>query len=339
MGAVMQSGRTIATTRGAAETLTDPGQMPDPADVAAAFAPNTRRGYASGWKLWAGWCEANGLCQLPADPATVARYCRAMGDAGMKLSTIRHRLAAIAQVHRLAGQPLDRDAPVLTTALDALARKHGTAKKGRAPVGSLDLAAMLETLDRTTMKGMRDAALLLVGFAGAFRSAELVALDFGDIEWKGERGVVITVRRSKGDQHGEGRQVGIVAGRRKATDPVAALRAWLEAAAMGLPSLDGALFSGVRVDRGTRKQFATRKRLPAQYVWRLVKRTAEAAGLDPERLGSHSLRAGCATQYAESGGDLARLQQHMRHAKVDTTAGYIRRGAILRDSVSAKLGL
>jgi site-specific recombinase XerD len=315
-----------------AEAIQPDDERPDPAHVAASMAANTRRAYDSDWRAWAAWCAATETVVLPAPPRQLVRYLEGLAAGGLKMSSVRRRLAGIARVHRLAGHVIDRRREPLATALDALARTYGTAKKGRAALMTADVVAMAGAVDRATLRGKRDAAMLLLGFAAALRPAELVGLDFGDIEFRprdGEpRAAIITIRRSKTDQRGEGRVVALGAGKRKASCPVRALHDWLMARQATLAALGPAF--PVVVDGQS-------ERLQPQAVTRLVKRLGAAIGLDPGPLGGHSLRVGCITQGAENGIDLARLQQHAGHAKVETTAGYVR--ALVRDSLTAKLGL
>src|SRR3989442_4717742 len=164
---------------------------------------------------------------------------------------------------------------------------HGTAQVGKAPVVVDELRRMVDALPGSTL-GVRDRALLLLGFAGAFRRSELVGLDVGDVRQTAD-GLVVTVRRSKTDQEGAGREVGIPFGSTPATCPVRAVRAWLKARAIAGP----ALFC--RIDKHGRQLPG---RLGDRAVARVVQRTARAAGLDADAYAGHSLRAGLATSAA-----------------------------------------
>ena len=135
---------------------------------------------------------------------------------------------------------------------------------------------------------MRDRALLLVGFAGAFRRSELVSLDVADVMFASD-GLVVQLRRSKTDQEGEGRKVGLPFGSNPLTCPVRSLRAWLGVAAIAR----GPIFRAV--DRHGNVADAW---LTDQSVALVVKRCAKAAGLDWERYAGHSLRSGLATAAA-----------------------------------------
>src|SRR4051812_30778969 len=187
-------------------------------------AANTRRAYAADWRAFTAWCDQHGLPVLPAAPETVALYLTA--HAGQrKASTLQRRLVAISHAHAAAGV----DSPTTSLAVRAVAagiqRAHGTAQMGKAPAQVDELRRMVATLGGDH-RGLRKRALLLLGFAGAFRRGELVALDVAGVA-TAPSGLVVTLRRSKTDQEGEGRQVGIPFGLQPATCPVRAVQAWL----------------------------------------------------------------------------------------------------------------
>jgi integrase len=160
----------------------------------------------------------------------------------------------------------------------------------KAPAVTAELRAMVAALPGD-LRGARDRALLLVGFAAALRRSELVALDRCDVAETAE-GLVVTLRRSKTDQEGQSRKIGVPYGSNPATCPVRALRAWTEIAGV----VDGPLF--VTVDRSGRPGTA---RASDRAVARAVQRAAQGAGLDRARYAGHSLRAGLATSAAAAG--------------------------------------
>ncbi|MDB5058968.1 MAG: xerD [Chloroflexi bacterium] len=166
-------------------------------------------------------------------------------------------------------------------------RRHGTHQQGKEAAFTADVRAMVSTLD-DSLAGQRDRALLLLGFAGAFHRSELVALDISDVA-RNRDGVVVTVRRSKTDQEGMGRDVGSPYGSTPAACPVRALVDWQEASGIH----GGALFRPIDRHGNLRPT-----RLTAQSVALVVKRAASAAGLDATLYAGHSLRAGLATAAA-----------------------------------------
>jgi integrase len=170
---------------------------------------------------------------------------------------------------------------------------------------------------------------VLVGFAGAFRRSELAAIDFANLTFT-QDGLVIDLRRSKTDQEAAGRKVGIPFGTDEATWPVRTLRRWL--AASGISS--GAVFRGVN-----RHGKLSRRGLHKDCVGWILKRAAHRAGLKPEPLGGHSLRAGCVTQAAMNGVSERDIMRQTGHKSAEMLARYIRIGEIFTRNAAAGLGI
>jgi site-specific recombinase XerD len=167
----------------------------------------TRRAYRADWRSFATWCAAQGLTSLPALPATVALYLSALADAERKPSTIGRALSGISEAHRAAGHEGPRRDAAVRAVMSGIRRRLGVAQRQARPVLGNELRAMVAILP-ATLQGCRDRALLLLGFAGAFRRSELVGLDLGDVAFTSD-GVEVTLRRSKTDQEGAGRKVGV----------------------------------------------------------------------------------------------------------------------------------
>lgn len=295
--------------------------------MADSIADNTKRGYASDFRQFSDWCEAAGVDTLPAVPASVAAYFSAMADAGRKASTIDRARAAIRMAHETAGFADPTNDRHVRLALKGIRRTIGTAKGKKSPTLSNDIKAMVAALPSGNI-GLRDRAILLVGFAGAFRRSELAGVCLEHIEETSE-GIKILLPKSKTDQEGEGRYVGIRRGENPSTCPVRALNAWIEAAEIR----SGVIFR--RVDRyGNVKETIT-----PQSVALVVKRAAEAAGLDPAKYSGHSLRAGFVTQGAISGATETNIMRQTGHKSHDTVRGYIRIANVFKDNVSGMLGL
>lgn len=290
-----------------------------------AIAEATRRAYRGDWLCFSTWCVENGTSPLPATPETVGGYLAKKAET-LRVATLERRLASIATAHRLAGHQLDTRHPGIRDVLRGIRRQHGSAQRQAAPATVDMVKAMVGTCDGSVI-GLRDRALLLAGFAGAFRRAELVALDAEDMEEVTE-GIRITVRRSKSDQDGEGQVVGI-SRTGSETCPVEALAAWRTAAGI----TEGRLFRSV--DRHGRVGGS----LSDKAVALIVKRRAEAAGLDPQRFSGHSLRAGLATSAAAAGAEERDIQRQTRHRSVTVLRRYIRDGELFRRNVSGNVGL
>ncbi len=291
----------------------------------AATARATRKAYKSDWGCYDTWCRAAGVVPLPAAPETVGCYLAARAES-LRVATLERRLATIATAHRAAGYQLDTRHPAIRDVLRGIRRQHGSAQRQAAAATTDLVKAMVSGCDGSPI-GLRDRALLLVGFAGALRRAELVALRVEDIEESAE-GLRVTIRRSKGDQAGAGQVVAIVRSGSE-TCPVAALTAWRAAAEV----TEGYLFRSV--DRHGRVGDS----LSDKAVALIVKRRAEAAGLDPERFSGHSLRAGLATSAAAAGAEERDIQRQTRHRSIVVLRRYIRDGELFRANVSGRVGL
>jgi len=143
-------------------------------------APGTRRAYQADHRLFVAWCEAKGVSPtLPVAAETVAAFLAAEAQAGKRPSTLGRRLAAIRYFHKLAGFPTPTDAEAVKATLRGIRRTVGSAKVRKAPALADDIKAMVAA-SPDSLRGKRDRALVLLGFAGAFRRSELVALDVAD---------------------------------------------------------------------------------------------------------------------------------------------------------------
>jgi integrase len=260
-------------------------RMREEADAARAFAANekaaaTRRAYQADWRSFTAWCEARAAATLPAAPETVAAFFAASASAGVKASTIARRAAAIRYAHALAGLEPPTGAEAVRATMRGIRRTIGARPAQKATATAERVAAMVAEIPADTLRGLRDRALLLLGFAGAFRRSELVAPRVADLAETPD-GLRVTIRRSKTDQEGAGQEIAIPRGVR--LRPVEALRAWLAAAGIA----EGPVFR--RLAKGER---VTADALAPEAVADIVKARAAAAGLDADSFAGHSLRAG-----------------------------------------------
>ena len=318
----------------ALETLSDRGGLASLGRqaqefAAAAKAGNTLRAYQADWKDFREWCEVHQLAPLPATPATVALYLTDRA-ATLKTSSLARRLTTINRAHEAAGQPspATMQNAVVSEVWKGIKRKKGTAQHGKKPLLTPDLQRIIAELPQD-LRGLRDRALLLAGFAGGFRRSELAALRVEDLETTPD-GLIVRLGRSKTDQEGQGRPVALPYGSDSQTCPVRALRAWLDQAGI----TDGPLFRAV-----DRHGLASDKALHADSVAFLVKRAAGRAGLETVEYAGHSLRAGLATQAAMNGASELAIMKQTGHRSLATVRKYIREGSLFRDNAAAKLGL
>ncbi|MEP0548277.1 MAG: tyrosine-type recombinase/integrase [Rhodothermales bacterium] len=322
--------------------------------AAQARSDSTRRAYRADWSDFTRWCDERAVSALPATADTVTLYIvsragsAADGGPGLKVSTLTRRLAAISQAHKLAGHPspTSRQNEPLHSVWRGLVREKGVAPAKVAPTLTPDIAAMVGAIATgvddagdasaaaDALRGKRDRALLLIGFAGALRRSELAAVRVADVT-VGADGLRLVIPKSKTDQERAGQVIGLAYGAHAATCPVRAYRSWVHAAsnALGCP-LTGPVFRGVG-RWGTLAGDA----IAPRTVARVVKARAAAAGLDPALYSGHSLRAGFATQAARSGKADRSIMKQTRHKSVQTLNEYVRDGRLFDDNPSDGLGL
>jgi integrase len=290
-------------------------------------AENTLRGYRADWREFCAWCESHAVCPLPATPETVAAY---IADCAgrLKVGTIQRRLNAIAEAHKATGLDSPTSAGMVRNTLKGIRRTLGTRTVQKAPTLTDDIRTMVDAVDDGTI-GARDRALILLGFAGAFRRSELVGLDIADCVF-GKDGLTVTLRRSKTDQDGAGRKIGIPYGANPETCPVRTIQAWIEQAGLS----GGALFRSIN-----RHGQVQAGRLSGIDVARIVKKLAQRAGLDATAYAGHSLRAGHATSAAIAGASERSIMKQTGHRSVQMVRRYIRDGSLFRENSAGKLGL
>ena len=287
-------------------------------------AEATRRAYRSDFELFRAWCAERHVSVLPASPESVAAFLAHEAERPVRPSTIGRRVAAIRYAHKLSGLPLPTDDERVRATVRGIRRSLGAAPSKKTPATAKRVIGMAP-LAGTRLSAIRDRALLLIGFAGAFRRSELVALNADDIEETPE-GLRVTIRRSKTDQEGHGHVIAIPRG--VIACPVTALKAWLEAAGIA----QGPVFRPVA--KGGRIQ-ATR--LTDRSVADIVKAHAQRAGLDPKLFAGHSLRSGFLTSAAARGASIFKMADQSRHKSMDTLRGYVRDAEIFKDHAGSGL--
>jgi site-specific recombinase XerD len=298
--------------------------------IRASKAENTLRGYQSDWRDFELWCKGRGLESLPAASQSVATYIAECAG-HLKPGTIQRRLNAIAEAHKAAGVESPTHAPIVRNTMKGIRRTLGTAPVQKSAALTEDIRAMVETLENRTTIDVRDRALILLGFSGAFRRSELVGLDVEDCAF-GRDGLTVTLRRSKIDQDGAGRKIGIPYGSNPETCPVRTMQAWMETA--GISAEPGPVFRPIN-----RRGKIGAGRLSGIDVARIIKKLADRAGLDSAKYAGHSLRAGHATSAAIAGASERSIMNQTGHKSVQMVRRYIRDGSLFRENSAGKLGL
>ncbi|MBL8921736.1 MAG: site-specific integrase [Myxococcaceae bacterium] len=296
--------------------------------AASAKAKNTRKAYRADWRTFTAWCGKHDAAPLPAMPETVALYLTHRATTGAKASSIARALVAISQAHQLAGHVSPRSSPMVREVMKGIRRQLGSAKRQAKPLLPRDLRELLSILPASLI-GIRDRALLVIGFAGALRRSELVGLNAEDLQFESD-GLKVTLRRSKTDQEGHGRVVGVPPGAHPETCPVRAMRAWLDAATI----TSGPVFREV-----TRHGKLGTTRLNDRSVVKVIKRRCHEAELDPRGFSGHSLRAGLVTAAAKARKSVASIQRQTGHRSVAMVNEYVRAAGVFDDNAFSGLDL
>jgi site-specific recombinase XerD len=320
-----------------------------------AKADNTKKSYRSDWEDFEVWSKDNKLCPMPAEVKTVIRYitarathpstrivCKRKGRGkNMRLievpvefqplsySSIERRLSAISKAHQYAGHRFDRKNAILAEVLNGIKREKGTAQVQKTALLTDDIRTMVQGFEG--IQGVRDRAIILLGFTGAFRRSEIVGLQLADLK-ETKEGFEAIVRFSKTDQEGEGHIKAIPYGKDPQTCPVKSIRAWC-AALHNAGIHEGPLFRAVDRHENIRKHA-----MCSAAIALIIKRNDHIKDRSIE-FGGHSLRAGFCTQAAlnDVPDSLAMLQSG--HRDSNTYRKYVRVADRWKNSAAKKLGL
>lgn len=322
------------------------GEIPlsddEAAYVAAARAPNTLRGYRSDWAEFTRWCARHGERALPADASAICGYLIELARAGAKVGTMSRRLSAIRFAHHLRDLPNPTNNARVVAVWEGIRRTHGAPPEQAEPLMPPELLDVIDACPTTKtwktparpaepdLAGLRDRALLLVGFFGALRRSELAALTVDRVA-QHPKGMVIALSRSKTNQHGEHAELVVlprVDGPGRC--PVTALRTWLDAAGIS---------SGPVLRPVSKANRALSRPLHPESINDLLQAAITRAGLDATPYSAHSLRAGFVT-YAHLRGASDRAIAHQtRHRSLATVGTYIRVHEAWADNAATQLGL
>jgi integrase len=278
--------------------------------VEAGIAPATRRAYQADLEHFRAWGG-----DIPTTDLQLAAYLAEQATI-LKVATLTRRLATISIAHKAQRLPSPVGSPLVQATMRGVRREHGTAQRQAAPLLREDLFVVLAAM-RDRLKDLRDRALLLIGFAGGLRRSELAAIDLIDFE-RVREGIILTIRRSKTDQDGVGRRIGVPFGR-TIHCPVTALESWLSAARIE----DGPVFRPV--DRHGR---VSASRLSGEAVSLILRHRMAAAGFDTQGYSGHSLRAGFATSATRAGVSTFKIRQQTGHASDAMLSRYVRDGEL-----------
>lgn len=298
---------------------------------------NTRAAYSRQWDAFTTWCSAAGRTTVPATAQTLAEYVAHLADLDRAPSTIEQAIAAIRTIHRHSGHQGRPDTAAALAVLKAHRKERAAAgkRKRKAPPITLDpLRAMIDATDTSTLAGLRDRVLLVLGFAMMARRSELAALHISDVTFTDD-GLVVLIRKSKTDRDAVGAEVTIPRGSHPDTDPVRVVQAWLTALAKH-DQADGPLLR--RINRWGHLQDGG---MSGAAVNERVRSLAKAAGLQgADTFTAHGLRAGGPTEAAKAGTPVAFIAEHGRWSPMSPQVHeYVRAVDRWRDNPMRGIGL
>ena len=292
-------------------------------------ADNTLRAYKSDFKDFGLFCAKHSFSSMPTEPKVVSLYLTHL-SANSKISTLRRRLVSIGIVHKLKGHYLDTKHPIIIENLMGIKRKKGSVQIGKKPILINHLKQIINIIDEQKIekiKKLRNKTLVLLGFSGGFRRAELISLDKEDLDFVDE-GVKITLRRSKTDQFGEGLIKGLPFFTNEKYCPVTNLKNWLILSKIKT----GPIFR--RFKKGT---ILTNHRLTDQSVVLIIKDCLKIAGIENQNFSGHSLRSGFATVAAESGADERSIMAMTGHKTTQMVRRYIKDANLFKNNALNKI--
>ena len=290
-------------------------------------ADNTIKAYSSDWSDFSDWCAYHGVSDLPAAPETIVNYVNDLAD-DARANTVSRRVTAISENHIAAGFGRENPAKdgMVRAAISAIRREKGTFQHGKTPVLMETLYLLVDCFGDDIVS-LRDKALVLLGFAGAFRRSELVRIQMDELNFT-PQGMTIFVPHAKGDQLGHGATIAIP----YAPDPeicaVRAVEQWILAAQIHY----GPLFRGFKRNLEIRSE-----QLNDKSVALIVKKYAGMAGFNPDDFAGHSLRRGFATSAAQHDIDALTIMRQTRHKSEKMVHRYIEQGNIFKDNALAKM--
>ena len=280
---------------------------------------NTLRAYRADFKDFSAFCAKNGINSMPTEPKILSLYLTHL-SANSKFSTLKRRIASISVIHKIKGHYLDTKHPVIMENLHGIKRVKGSNQKAKKPILINELKLIINVIDEVNQsekKKIRDKAIILIGFSGGFRRSELVNIDYDDVEYVNE-GVKIFIKRSKTDQSGEGMIKAIPYFDNKLFCPVTKLKDWIDYSEIK----SGKIFD-----------------ISDKSVALIIKKYASLSGLDANKYAGHSLRSGFATSTAEAGADERNIMLMTGHKTTQMVRRYIQEANLFKNNALNKIKL
>lgn len=295
----------------------------------ASLSIATKKAYQTDWNAFERFCASHDLTSMPAQPSTICLFLTDEADNGFSVATITRRCTSISAVHENLGKlsPI-KDASV-SRVLRGIKRTKGAPPRSSKPILWTDLLSLIAQTD-SLMIGVRDAAILGLGWATACRRSEIVALNIGDVEIT-DQGMIVLIRRSKTDQDGEGAKIAVP---RNPYDfcPVKAVEKWLSRMSKTKLPHEKPLFPNIGCLGKGKWWWKPRGRLNGRMISIIVKQYCRLAGLSQNLYSAHSLRRGLATESASRGVPERIIKRQTRHRSLTVLRSYIEDGTIWEEN-------
>lgn len=289
----------------------------------------SRRAYRSDWQAFIQFCEFRNVEALPATSDTISIFLTELADLKKSVSTIVRTLTSINKAHELAGFGSVRT-PEIKALMKGIKRTIGRPTDKVKGITYTELLKMSAACDASII-GVRDRAILMLGWTSALRRSELVALNIGDLDIS-ELGIILTISRSKTDQEGEGKKIAIPRAREKAVCPVSCVEKWIGRLNADDQKPDKPLFRAIGMAGNRFWTNTVNGRLSARMISYAVKRYARLCGLPSEKYASHSLRRGLATEAGARRIPERIIARHTRHVSIAVLREYIESGNIWEEN-------
>ena len=290
-------------------------------NIKSSKSSNTLRAYKSDIKTFEDFCNNLNLNSLPANPKTISFFLTEISR-NNKLSTIKRKLAAIKVIHKLSGYYIDLKNPIISENLNSIKKQLGSFQISKKPILLKDLKKIIDCInnEKETKKKLRDKALILIGFSGAFRRSELVSIEYEDLEFVDE-GLKIFIKKSKTDQLGEGMVKAIPYFENKIFCPVSNLKEWI---------------NFISINKTKNKKIFE---MSDRNVALIIKKYSKLAGLNPSNYAGHSLRSGFATSTAENGAEERQIMAMTGHKSNQMVRRYIQESNLFKNNALNKINL
>lgn len=281
---------------------------------------NTLRAYRADFRDFEKFCNELSFKSVPATPKVVSLYITHLSNK-TKFSTIKRRLASIKVFHNLSSNYIDLKHPIIVQNLSSIKRQIGTFQKAKKPISIDQLKKIVFEInkEKKDIERIRNKALILIGFSGAFRRSELVSIILQDLEFV-EEGVKIFIRKSKTDQSGEGMVKAIPYFKNNLFCPVISLKEWVN-------------FLKKKINNKEEKIF----NMSDKNVSLIIKKYVTRIGLDSFKYSGHSLRSGFATSTAESGAEERQIMAMTGHKSNQMLRRYIHESNLFKNNALKKI--